>query len=35
MTWNGWKIVCLRMKYEGSKVRQMREFNISLLGKWC
>jgi hypothetical protein len=31
----GWKVVCLRKEYEGLGVREMREFNTVLLGKWC
>ncbi|CAJ2637040.1 unnamed protein product [Trifolium pratense] len=30
-----WKSVCLRKEYGGLGVRQLREFNIALLGKWC
>jgi len=27
--------ICLRKEYGGLEVRQLREFNLSLLGKWC
>jgi hypothetical protein len=34
-SWINWKTVCLRKEYGGLGVRQLREFNIALLGKWC
>ncbi|CAJ2644440.1 unnamed protein product [Trifolium pratense] len=35
ISWVSWKSVCLRKEYGGLGVRQLREFNIALLGKWC
>jgi hypothetical protein len=35
MSWISWKTVCLRKEYGGLGVRQLREFNTALLGKWC
>ena len=35
ISWIGLKSVCLRKEYGGLEVRKLREFNISLLGKWC
>jgi len=31
----GWNTVCLRQEYDRLGVRQLREFNLTLLGKWC
>ncbi|GAU48351.1 hypothetical protein TSUD_267760 [Trifolium subterraneum] len=33
--WVSWKSICLRKEYRGLGVRQVREFNLALLGKWC
>ncbi|GAU31392.1 hypothetical protein TSUD_19380 [Trifolium subterraneum] len=33
--WINWKSICLRKEGGGLGVRQMREFNLALLGKWC
>ncbi|CAJ2642053.1 unnamed protein product [Trifolium pratense] len=33
--WVNWKTICLRREYGGLGVRQLREFNLALLGKWC
>ena len=33
--WIGWKNVWLEKEHGGLGVRQMREFNIALLEKWC
>ena len=33
--WINWKNVCLRKEYGQLGVRKLREFNLSLLGKWC
>jgi len=33
--WIGWQTICLRKEDGGLGVRQLREFNLSLLGKWC
>jgi len=33
--WINWNTVCLRKEYGGLGVRQLREFNWSLIGKWC
>ncbi|KAK2449167.1 hypothetical protein QL285_008386 [Trifolium repens] len=33
--WVSWKTICLRKEYGGLGVRQLREFNTTLLGKWC
>ena len=27
--------MCLRKEYEGLGVRQLKEFNEALIGKWC
>jgi len=35
MSWINWDTVCLRKEFGGLGVRQLREFNLSLLGKWC
>jgi hypothetical protein len=35
ITWVSWKSICLRKEYGGLGVRQLREFNLTLLGKWC
>jgi hypothetical protein len=33
--WIAWNTICLRKEYGGLGVRQLREFNLALLGKWC
>jgi len=33
--WIGWHNVCLQKEYGGLGVRQLRELNYALLGKWC
>ncbi|GAU10544.1 hypothetical protein TSUD_420880, partial [Trifolium subterraneum] len=35
ISWVSWKFICLRNEYGGLGVRQLREFNLALLGKWC
>ncbi|CAJ2651635.1 unnamed protein product [Trifolium pratense] len=35
ISWINWKSICLRKEYGGLGVRQLREFNLALLGKWC
>jgi hypothetical protein len=30
-----WQTVCMGQEHEGLGVRQLREFNTALLGKWC
>jgi hypothetical protein len=35
VAWISWKQVCMGKEYGGLGVRQTREFNIALLGKWC
>jgi hypothetical protein len=35
IAWVTWKSICLRKEYGGLGVRQLREFNLALLGKWC
>jgi len=35
ISWIAWSSICLRKEYGGLGVRQLREFNIALLGKWC
>ncbi|CAJ2632912.1 unnamed protein product [Trifolium pratense] len=35
IAWINWKTICLRKEYGGLGVRQLREFNLALLGKWC
>ncbi|GAU40914.1 hypothetical protein TSUD_297200 [Trifolium subterraneum] len=34
-SWINWKTICLRKEYGGLWVRQLREFNLALLGKSC
>jgi hypothetical protein len=34
-SWTTWNSICLRKEYGGLGVRQLREFNTALLGKWC
>ncbi|CAJ2651349.1 unnamed protein product [Trifolium pratense] len=34
-SWINWKTICLRKEYGGLGVRQLKEFNLALLGKWC
>jgi len=33
--WVGWNTICLRKENGGFGVLKLREFNLSLLGKWC
>ncbi|MCH83355.1 putative non-LTR retroelement reverse transcriptase, partial [Trifolium medium] len=35
ISWINWKTICLRKEYGGLGVRQLKEFNLALLGKWC
>jgi hypothetical protein len=35
ISWINWDTVCLRKEFGGLGVRQLGEFNLSLLGKWC
>ncbi|CAJ2669290.1 unnamed protein product [Trifolium pratense] len=35
VSWINWNSICLRKEYGGLGVRQLREFNLALLGKWC
>ncbi|CAJ2662883.1 unnamed protein product [Trifolium pratense] len=35
VSWINWNTICLRKEYGGLGVRQLREFNLALLGKWC
>ena len=35
ISWIAWSYVCSRKEYGGLGVRQLREFNLALLGKWC
>ncbi|CAJ2658361.1 unnamed protein product [Trifolium pratense] len=35
ISWVSWKSICLRKEFGGLGVRQLREFNLALLGKWC
>jgi len=35
ISWIGWHDVCLQTEYGGLGVRQLKEFNFALLGKWC
>ncbi|CAJ2646720.1 unnamed protein product [Trifolium pratense] len=35
ISWVSWKSICLRKEFGGLGVRQLREFNVALLGKWC
>jgi hypothetical protein len=30
-----WKSICLQQEYGGLGVKQLREFNLALVGKWC
>lgn len=33
--WIAWSYIYSRKEYGGLGVRQLREFNLALLGKWC
>ena len=33
--WIAWNTICLQKEQGGLGVRQLREFNLALLGKWC
>jgi len=33
--WINWNTVCLKKEDDRLGVRQLREFNLALLGKWC
>ena len=35
ITWIGWKTLCSKKKHGGFGVRNLKEFNVALLGKWC
>jgi len=35
ISWINWDTVFLKKEFGGLGVRQLREFNLSLLGKWC
>jgi hypothetical protein len=35
ISWINWRTICLRKKYGGLRVGQLRELNLALLGKWC
>jgi len=35
VTWIDWGSICLDKEVGGLGVRRIREFNLSLLGKWC
>ena len=35
ISWISWSSICLKKKYEGLVVRQLKEFNLALLEKWC
>jgi hypothetical protein len=35
IAWVTWKSICLYKEYEGLGARQLMEFNLVLLGKWC
>ncbi|GAU41975.1 hypothetical protein TSUD_306810 [Trifolium subterraneum] len=35
INWIKWDKICLDKEHEGLGVRRVKEFNISLLGKWC
>jgi len=35
ISWIAWSSVCLSKEGGGLGVRQLREFNLALLGKWC
>jgi len=35
IAWINWDSICLPVNYGGLGVRRMREFNLSLLEKWC
>jgi hypothetical protein len=35
ISWIAWSYICLRKESGGLGVRQLREFNSALLGKWC
>ena len=35
LSWVSWTTICSRRELGGLGVRRLREFNVSLLGKWC
>ncbi|CAJ2673056.1 unnamed protein product [Trifolium pratense] len=35
VSWINWNTIFLRKEYGGLGVRQLKEFNLALLGKWC
>jgi hypothetical protein len=35
ISWINWNTICLKKEDRGLGVRRIREFNLSLLGKWC
>jgi len=35
ISWIGWNKICLSKDNRGLGVRRLREFNLTLLGKWC
>jgi hypothetical protein len=35
ISWIDWNTICLEKEVGGLGVRRIREFNLSLLGKWC
>jgi len=35
ITWINWDTICLKKEEGGMGVRRIREFNLSLLSKWC
>jgi hypothetical protein len=34
-SWISWKTICLSKEHKGLGVRQLKEFNLALLGKLC
>ena len=35
ISWIAWKTICTKKEHGGLGVRQLKEFNLALLGKWC
>ena len=35
ITWIGWNTLCSKKEHGGLGVRKLKEFNVTLLGKWC
>jgi len=35
ISWIDWDTICSKKENDGLKVQQLREFNMTLHGKWC